>query len=93
MSRFEVKVGNEFLSAIHIESMVASKEHEFIGKDLFNFCKEMLFESNDIASRGIIFAQCVDIAFWKVIVSRLVVIHRVALSHISCDPLVAASSF
>jgi hypothetical protein len=71
LARFDILHAGQHIPAICIESIVAVKKHKNIGKYLFNFCKEMLFESNDTASYGFIFAQCVDIPFWEVIVSRL----------------------
>ena len=64
--RLQVNIGGTNIPAIEILSIVSSSKNKGCGKYMFDFCKAMLFSPDEDAPYGIIFAQCVDIPFWKV---------------------------
>ena len=64
--RVQVNIEGRNIPAIEILSIVASSKKKGFGKYMFDFCKAMLFSPEEDAPYGIIFAQCVDIPFWKV---------------------------
>lgn len=65
LTPFTLKVENELFPAMSIDSFVTHVKHRGFGKRLFRFCEEQLFQSTS-AMKGVLFAQCVPVEFWKV---------------------------
>lgn len=64
LSKMCVKTYGNFFPAMSIESIVAAKKGVGYGTIMLNLCKRILFSDNSVDT-GYLFAQCLKIDFWN----------------------------